>query len=52
MSKKQEKRLQNPIDSLLNSYRKHPEIEHISDIALPDKENIIKLSPTVINLFY
>ncbi len=43
MSIKQEKRLQNTINALLTSYRKHPEIEHISDIALPAKENIIAL---------
>ena len=27
----------------MDSYKKHPEIEHISDIALPSKENIISL---------
>ena len=43
MTIKQEKRLQNTINALLNSYKKHPEIEHISDIALPAKENIIAL---------
>jgi len=43
MSTKQEKRLQNTINELLYSYRKHPEIQHISDIALPAKENIITL---------
>jgi len=43
MSIKQEKRLQNTINALLTSYRKHPEIEHISDIALPAKEYITAL---------
>ena len=37
------KRLQNTIDSLMVSYREHPEIEHIGTIALPAKENIITL---------
>ena len=43
MSTKQEKRLKNTINALLTSYRKHPEIEHISDIALPAKEYITAL---------
>ena len=43
MSIKREKRLQKTIDALLVSYKKHPEIEHISDISLPAKENIITL---------
>jgi len=43
MSIKQEKRLQNTINALLTSYRKHPEIEHISDIPLPAKEYITAL---------
>jgi len=43
MSLKKEKRLQNTIHALLDSYKKHPDIEHISDIALPAKENIIAL---------
>ena len=43
MTIKQEKRLQNSINALLDSYKNHPEIEHISDITLPAKENIITL---------
>jgi len=43
MTINQEKRLQNTINALLNSYRKHPEIEHISNIDLPAKENLIAL---------
>tara|TARA_Y100001970_G_C14255129_1_gene874769 strand:+ start:3415 stop:4344 length:930 start_codon:yes stop_codon:yes gene_type:complete len=38
-----EKRLQKTIDILLKSYKKYPEIEHISEISLPAKENIISI---------
>ena len=43
MTSKKEKRLQNTLRNLLNSYKKFPEIEHISNISLPTKENIISL---------
>ncbi len=43
MSTNKEKRLKKIIDELLDSYKNHPEIEHISDITLPAKENIITL---------
>tara|TARA_Y100001970_G_C14081240_1_gene774826 strand:+ start:23 stop:949 length:927 start_codon:yes stop_codon:yes gene_type:complete len=43
MTSKKEKRLQNTINNLLGSYKKFPEIEHISNIPLPTKENIITL---------
>ncbi len=37
------KRLQKTIDGLMASYQEHPEIEHIGNIDLPAKENIINL---------
>ena len=43
MSKDKEKRLQKTIDALMVSYREHPEIEHIGNIDLPVKENIVAL---------
>ena len=43
MSTDQGKRLQNSINALISSYKKHPEIEHISNIELPTKENIVSL---------
>ena len=43
MSSKKEKRLLNAISTILDSYKKYPEIEHISNISLPTKENIISL---------
>lgn len=43
MSIDQGKRLQKTIDALMDSYKKFPEIEHISEIDLPAKENIISL---------
>ena len=39
----QGKRLQKTIDALMESYRKHPEIEHISSVDLPAKESIVSL---------
>ena len=39
----QRKRLQNVIDALMASYRKHPEIEHIVTVDLPAKESIVSL---------
>ena len=43
MSTDQGKRLQNVIDALMASYRKHPEIEHIGTVDLPAKESIVSL---------
>ena len=43
MSTDQGKRLQNVIDALMASYRKHPEIEHIGTVNLPAKESIVSL---------
>ena len=43
MSTDQGKRLQNVIDALMVSYRKHPEIEHIGTVDLPAKESIVSL---------
>ena len=43
MATKQETRLQNSIDALMASYHEHPEIEHIGNIDLPVKENIVAL---------
>ena len=43
MSIDQGKRLQKTIDALMASYRKYPEIEHISSIELPSKQKIINL---------
>jgi len=43
MSSDQGKRLKRSIDSLMDSYREHPEIEHIGKIALPAKDNIVRL---------
>ena len=43
MSTDQGKRLQNVIDALMASYRKHPEIEHIGAVDLPAKESIVSL---------
>jgi len=43
MSTDQGKRLQNLIDALMTSYRKHPEIEHIGTVDLPAKESIVSL---------
>ena len=43
MSTDQGKRLQNVIDALMASYRKHPEIEHIDSVDLPAKESIVSL---------
>ena len=43
MSTDQGKRLQNVIDALMVSYRKHPEIEHIDSVDLPAKESIVSL---------
>ena len=43
MSTDQGKRLQNAIDALMVSYRKHPEIEHIGTVDLPAKESIVSL---------
>ena len=43
MSIDQGKRLQNVIDALMASYRKHPEIEHIGTVDLPAKESIVSL---------
>ncbi|MBC8258617.1 MAG: serine acetyltransferase [SAR324 cluster bacterium] len=39
----QGKRLQKTIDALMESYRKHPEIEHIGTVDLPAKDSIISL---------
>ena len=49
MSTDQGKRLQNTIDALMVSYREHPEIEHIGNIDLPAKENIINLNLDVVD---
>ena len=43
MSTIQEKRLQNTINALMVSYQEHPEIEHIGNIDLPAKNNIVSL---------
>ena len=43
MSTDQGKRLQNVIDALMVSYRKHPEIKHIDSVDLPAKESIVSL---------
>ena len=43
MSTDQGKRLQNVIDALMASYRKHPEIEHIDTVDLPAKTSIVSL---------
>ena len=43
MSTDRGKRLQNVIDALMASYRKHPEIEHIGTVDLPAKESIVSL---------
>jgi len=47
MSTDQGKRLQNVIDGLMASYRKHPEIEHIGTVDLPAKESIISLAEDI-----
>ena len=43
MSTDQGERLQKVIDSLMVSYKKHPDIEHIGDMHIPAKESIINL---------
>ena len=43
MSSDQAERLQKAIDALMVSYNEHPDIEHIGDMHIPAKENIINL---------
>ena len=47
MSKDQGKRLKKAIDTLIVSYKEHPDIEHIGDMNIPAKESIINLTEEI-----
>jgi serine O-acetyltransferase len=47
-----EVRLRNAVDSLLESYIKHPEIERIGTVSLPAKESIIQLAEDILVMLF